>query len=173
MEPVLFIKTEPELGGDIRGIWILANLSTSEQTGMLLNYGSTGTTNANLRVSANGATVRMRIGASDRRVAIGRTSADEQLHVDENIKCGTGQATSVMKPGILEIRKDSTTGSIIRDHLYLNTAGTNSFDGDTGIFYRNNTTNFVTRYQKCSSAINSKELHKWTPRFLSLESAAL
>ena len=53
-----------------------------------------------------------------------------------------------MKPGRLEIRADSTNGNILRDHLYLNNAGSNSHNGDTSIISRNYTSNFVTRFQK-------------------------
>ena len=81
----------------------------------------------------------------------GLTSVVSQLFSGA-LSCGSGATTGVLKPGYLNLRKDSTSDNVVRDLLYLNNSGTAStFDGDVGISYRNYSTNFATRYRKDKS----------------------
>ena len=60
---------------------VIANITSSANDGMYLNYNSGGTTGAHLRFYANAANERMRIDASTGYVGIGTTSPAAQLHI--------------------------------------------------------------------------------------------
>ena len=55
---------------------------------MLINYGSLGGANANLRFYANGTTERMRIRANTGNVGINEIGPSKKLEVGENITVG-------------------------------------------------------------------------------------
>ena len=78
-------------GTDTRAnLRVLANLSTDtgNQDGMLINYGSTGAANANIKFYAHGTTERMRIRANTGNVGINKTASSEKLEVGGNIQVG-------------------------------------------------------------------------------------
>ena len=62
---------------------ILQNTSTTNQDGMLINYGSTGGSNSNIKLYANGTTERMRIRGNTGNVGINETAPSEKLEVGE------------------------------------------------------------------------------------------
>jgi hypothetical protein len=76
-------------GTDTRAnLRVISNSSTSVQDGMLINYGSTGSTNADCKIYANGTTERMIIKADNGNVGIGTSTPLETLDVDGNIYAG-------------------------------------------------------------------------------------
>jgi hypothetical protein len=81
-------------GTDVYGnIRVLQNSSTALQDGMYINYNSTGGTNADLRMFANGTTERIRVKANTGYVGIGNTDPASLLHVMGKVnihQSGTG-----------------------------------------------------------------------------------
>jgi hypothetical protein len=76
-------------GTDTRAnLRVISNSSTSNQDGMLINYGSTGGTGADCKIYANGTTERMIIKADTGNVGIGTSTPLETLDVDGNIYAG-------------------------------------------------------------------------------------
>ena len=76
-------------GEDTRGTFrVLQNTSIVNQDGMLINYGSTGGANANIRFYANSTTERMRILADTGNVRTCNTAPSEKLEVNGNMTAG-------------------------------------------------------------------------------------
>jgi hypothetical protein len=61
---------------------------SGNQDGMLINYGSSGAANANIKFYANGTTERRRIRANTGNVGINETAPSEKLEVGGNIMVG-------------------------------------------------------------------------------------
>ena len=67
---------------------ILQNTSTTTQDGMLINYGSTGGSNSNIKFYANGTAEGMRIRGNTGNGGINETAPSEKLEVGRNITAG-------------------------------------------------------------------------------------
>jgi hypothetical protein len=105
-------------GTDIRGNFrVLTNLSTNNQDGMLINYGSTGGAAADCKIYANGTTERMIIKADNGNVGIGTSTPLEKLDVNGNIYAGNNSFFL------------SSAGSISGSQFFGKKYGTNSILG--------------------------------------------
>lgn len=140
---------ESSNGGDLRAnLRITANLSTSQQNGLYINYGSTGAANAHCRFFANGTTQRMHINADTGNVGIGvEASAAYKLQV--NGKGHFGDVLDTTAYGELQITR-AITQPDNKHYISMVRAG----NAGCGLGFINSTSKMYTKTGFVNTGVN-------------------